>query len=223
MRVSIDARAMYPAPSVLKELTMLRFIFPLIQLITVGLVAFGYAAPPANADKLSTNEYRITASTAYETTPTLGKDGTTDLVVYTLKPVVSGIPGAGDIWYQPLDADGAPSGMPVQVTSGPTDDQLNDTSGGWIVYTAYDSVTSTIGTIKAYEISTGNSYRLGQADIIMEPRIHGNNVVWREGGAFSTMIMYYDLAWIPYGGTAHVLAGPTPPTFDVQIGDRFAV
>ena len=69
-------------------------------------------ATSAIADTLETVEYRITASTAYETTPTLGNDGTTDLVVYTLKPVVAGYPGAGDIWYQPL-VDGAPSGMPA--------------------------------------------------------------------------------------------------------------
>ena len=44
--------------------------------------------------------------------------------------------GPGDIWYQPL-VDGAPNGLPVQVTTGATDDQLNDVSGDYDVY-AYD-------------------------------------------------------------------------------------
>ena len=92
------------------------------------------------ADTLETVERRITASTAFETTPTLGNDGTTDLVVFTMRPYINGNFGAGDIWYQPL-VGGAPSGMPVQVTSGPIDDQLNDVSGDYIVYTAFDSVT----------------------------------------------------------------------------------
>ena len=179
-------------------------------------------ATSAIADTLETVEYRITASTAYETTPTLGNDGTTDLVVYTLKPVVAGYPGAGDIWYQPL-VDGAPSGMPVQVTSGPTDDQLNDVSGDYIVYTAYDSVSSTIGAIVLYQISTGIVHTLARADIIGQPKIYRDRVIWREGGAGASMMMYFNLSWLSSGGDAEVLAGPLPPAYDIQIGDRFAV
>jgi beta propeller repeat protein len=179
-------------------------------------------ATSAIADTLETVEYRITASTAYETTPTLGNDGTTDLVVYTLKPVVAGYPGAGDIWYQPL-VDGEPDGMPVQVTSGPTDDQLNDVSGDYIVYTAYDSVSSTIGAIVLYQISTGIVHTLGRADIIGQPKIYRDRVIWREGGAGASMVMYFNLSWLSSGGDAEVLAGPLRPAYDIQIGDRFAV
>ena len=177
----------------------------------------------ALADELVTRERRITSSTAYETTPTVGNDGTTDLVVYTLRPVLgAGLLGAGDIWYQPL-VGGAPSGAPVQVTSGASDDELNDVSGDFIVYTAYDSTTATSGAIIVYQISTGQLHTLGTATIIQEPKIHGNRVVWREGGALSAKVMYYELGWIPYGSSPRCLAGPIPPTYDVQIGDRFAV
>jgi len=37
------------------------------------------------------------------------------------------------------------------------------------------------------------------------------------------MVMYYELSWLGTGADALVLAGPVPPTFDVQIGNRFAV
>ena len=179
-------------------------------------------AGPASADTLQTTEYRVTASSAYETTPTLGNDGTTDLVVFTVKPLVGGVPAAGDIWYQPL-SNGAPVGMPVQVTSSAADEQLNDVSGDYIVYTAYDSVSSTTGAIVVHQISTGDTHTLGRADIIQEPRIHGTTVVWREGGAFATMVMRFKLAWIGTGMAADILAGPVPPTFEIQIGARYAV
>ena len=180
------------------------------------------ALPEAAADRLVTDVEQITSSAAYETTPTLGNDGTTDLVVYTSRVFNAGTLGPGDIWYQPLVA-GAPSGSAVQVTSGPTDDQLNDVSGDYIVYTAYDSVVSAHGAIMVYEISTGIVHQLGEADIIQEPKIHGTRVVWREGGALSARVMYFELAWLGLGGSPLTMAGPVPPTFDVQIGSNFAV
>jgi hypothetical protein len=199
---------------------MKRILAKVYFLIPVLCVLMTTAAFP---DTLQTTEYRITSSDAFETTPTLGNDGTTDLVVYTQKAVLAGGElGPGDIWYQPLDG-GAPNGLPVQVTSGPTDDQFNDVSGDYIVYTAYDSTTSNSGSIMAYQISTGDVHTLGTATIIQEAKIHGDRVVWREGGAFSSTVMYYDLSWIPYGTPPLRLAGPVPPTFDVQIGDRYAV
>jgi len=193
------------------------FLFALL-----GLAVSTYGTSTARADVLETAEYRITASTAYETTPTLGNNGTTDLVVFTVKPLVGGVPAAGDIWYQPL-LNGAPDGMPVQVTTTATDDQLNDVSGDYIVYTAYDSISSTTGAIVVHQISTGDTHTLGRADIIQEPRIHGTTVVWREGGAFATTVKRFKLAWIGTGMEADVLAGPVPPTFEIQIGERYAV
>ena len=211
---------------------------PLNSLVKTSalLLAAGWVlgASPAWADTLVTSEYRVTASSAYETTPTLGNDGVSDLVVFTVKPIVGGVPGAGQIWYQLL-LNGAPvpwSGSGpfplVQVTDSLTDNQLNDVWGypgwgAWIVYTAYDSVSSTTGEIRVYQIGTGVSHTLGRADIIQEPRIHGTTVVWREGGSFATMVKRFKLAWIGTGFEADILAGPVPPTFEVEIGSRYVV
>ena len=205
------------------RLEMNFLIIRFIILSFLALMNCVLATPIVHADTLVTSERRITSSTAYETTPTIGNDGTTDLVVYTLRPVLGGgLLGPGDIWYQPL-VGGAPNGAPVQVTSGDSDDELNDVSGDYIIYTAYDSTTATSGSIIVYQISTGNVYTLGTATIIQEPKIHGDRVVWREGGALSAKVMYYELGWVPYGTSPRCLAGPVPPTYDVQIGDRFAV
>jgi len=189
------------------------------QLFLIAMIGV-LIAPLASADTLETTLQPITSSLDFETTPTLGNDGTTDLVVYTVRPQLpDGSFGPGNIWYQLL-VDGVPSGAAVQVTSGPTDDQLNDVSGDYIVYTAYDSVTSYSGVIIIYQISTRVVSTLGTAAIIQEPKIHGSRVVWREGGAFAAMVMYRDLAG---GSAATAIAGPVPPTFDVQIGSHFAV
>jgi hypothetical protein len=48
-------------------------------------------------------------------------------------------------------------------------------------------------------------------------------VAWREGGAGSTQVMLYDLTWLGTTRDADILGGPTPPTYDVDIGDRFVV
>jgi hypothetical protein len=178
---------------------------------------------PAFADTLVVDEYRVAETNAYETMPTLGNDGTRDLVVYTLRELLAtGFFDAGDIWYQRL-LDGEPDGAPVQVTSGATDDKLNDVSGDYIVYTAYDSTSSTTGTIMLYQISTDTSQPLGNAAVIQEPRIHGDKVVWREGSTAATVVMMYDINWLPTSISPVIIAGPIPPTFTVDIGDRFAV
>jgi hypothetical protein len=177
-------------------------------------------ASTAWADQLQTETFEITSSAAFETTPTLGNDGTTDLVVFTVR-ADGGSPA--DIYYQALEG-GAPVGAPVQVTHGATDDQLNDVSGNYIVYTAYDSVTAFSGTIVLYDIAGKIALPLGTANVIHEPKIHDDRVVWRTSDDLGgTMVMYYDLAWMDFGYDAQPLAGPVPPTFDVQIGSRFAV
>ena len=185
-------------------------------------VLFVLMLSPAFADTLQVDEYQVTWSSAIETTPTIGNDGTSDLVVYTVQPIISGVPGAADIWYQPL-VDGAPSGFPMPVTSADTDDQLNDVWGDYIVYTAFDSATSLSGTIMLYQISTHDLWPIASAMIIQEPRIHGNYVVLREGGYFATQVMLYDLRWLGTSKDPIILVGPVPTTWDVQIGNRFAV
>jgi hypothetical protein len=180
----------------------------------------------ARADRLVTEEHAITSTSADETTPTLGHDGSTDLVVYMLKGVtIAGGTGPGEIWYQELD-NGAPTGAAVRVTRGDThgtDYQLNDVSGDYIVYTAFDSTSSESGAIVAHQISTGEAIVLGEADIIREPKIHGNDVVWRQVVNDIFVVMYVNLAEFATGARPRRLSGDTEPVEDVQIGSRFAV
>ena len=153
----------------------------------------------AAGDTLQATEYAVTSTASWETMPRLGNDGVSDLVVFTRSDLLpDGLLCKGDIWFQRL-AGGAPDGAPVQVTSGPQNNQLNDVSGDYIVYTAYDSTTSLTGRIMLYQISTTLLYSIGNALVIQEPRISGQNVVWREGGAGATQVMLYDLGWL---GTA---------------------
>ena len=168
---------------------------------------------------LTVDEFRVTATNFYETTPTLGNDGTRDLVVYTSRELLNtGMFDQADIYYQALlgvEADGAP----VQVTASLTDDVLNDVSGDYIVYTAFDDTTSLNGSIMLYRISTGQLRALGDAGWVRDPKISGNYVVWLQGGAGATEVILYDINT----NVSQSLAGPVPPTFQVEIGSRFAV
>ena len=182
-----------------------------------------FLAGLAGADTLQTHEYAVTASGSWETTPRLGNDGVSELVVFTRADLLAdGSIGKGDIFYQRL-AGGAPDGAAVQVTFGTQDNQLNDVSGDYIVYTAYDSTSSVSGRIMVYQISSTLLYGIGSALVIREPRISGSKVVWREGGAAATMVMIYDLSWLGSARDADILAGPIPPTYTLDIGDRFVV
>jgi hypothetical protein len=202
-----------------------RWIF-LFLLLSALLVA------SAHADTLQTTEYRITLSDDdYETTPTLGNDGSTDLVVYTRRSYeVPGDFGPGDIWYQRLLAEGAPDGDPVQVTDDPIlDELLNDNLGDYISYTAYDDVAPiTSGCIKLYQISTDTTYdELGCAEVIMESKIFlsdivGDRVIWREGSGLGNRIMEYPFSRLGSGEPASVITGPALIN-DLEIGSNFMV
>lgn len=187
-------------------------------MLLVGL-AVAQGPPPV------LQEHSITNTTAWETTPRLGNDGISDIVTYTRRTLnPDGSLGPGDIYSQRLDASGAPTGPAVQVTNDGLDNQLNDISGDFIVYTAYDSTSSMSGRIMVYQISTTYLYPgVGSALIIQEPRISGAKVVWREGGATASQVMLYDLSWLGTARDADIIAGPIPPTFTVDIGDRFVV
>lgn len=183
-----------------------------------------FLAGPASADTLSVTEHQVTATASWDTTPRLGNDGVSDLVVYTRRDLLfDGTMSKGDIWYQRV-AGGAPLGAPVQVTSGTLNNELNDVSGDYIVYTAYDSTSTLQGGIMVYQISTTNKWHISSALIMQEPRISGNKVVWREGGANAAQVMLYDLSWLDSPARdADIIAGPIPPTYNVDIGDRFVV
>lgn len=175
------------------------------------------------SETLNLREYQITMSPAYETTPTLGNDGVSDLVVYSVAlRLPNGSLAPADIWYQRLGNDD-PFGPAVQVTNDPTDDLLNDISGDYIVYTAFDSVISASGSIMLYRISTRELQPIARAEIAREPRICGNTVVWVQGSSTASQVMLYDLAWLGTAQQAFVVAGPIPPASQVQVGSRYIV
>jgi hypothetical protein len=178
----------------------------------------------ALGDVLVPVENQVTFTGLYETTPTLANSGTFDYVLYTSRDLLNnGFFDQGDIWYQQLTATGAPTGAPVPVSIAPTDDKLNDAWGDYIVYTAYDAVDSASGTIMLYQVSTGAVQPLGSALVIQEPRIHGNIVVWIQGGFGASEVMIYDLADLGTIATAQSLTGTVPPATNVDIGDRYVV
>jgi len=175
--------------------------------------------PALGQTTLTVVENRVTTTASNETSPTLGNDGTRDLVVYTKWDVLNnGFPGPGDIWYQPL-LNGQADGAPVQVTSDLTDDRLNDVSGNYIVYTAYADVASPTGFIMLYNIATGQLRALGDAGYVRDPKIYGNYVVWLQGVETASEVILYDINT----NVSTSLAGPMPPSTEVQIGSRFVV
>jgi hypothetical protein len=198
-------------------------VFYLLNAIAGILFALLSMSSNAVGDTLQATEYAVTATASWETTPRLGNDGVSDLVVFTRCDVnCYGSLGKGDIWYQRL-ANGAPYEAAVQITFGTQDNELNDVSGDYIVYTAYDSTSTLSGQIMVFQISSGLLRSIGSALIMLEPRISGTKVVWCEGGINATTVMLYDLSWLGTAREAEILAGPIPPAFDVEIGDRFVV
>ncbi len=191
------------------------------RLTTVGsLIVVGM--PLAHAESLESTELQVTSSADYESTPTVGVDDLGPLVVYMRRPLLDTGFGAGKIWYQRLSESG-PVGAAVQVSVGDTDDVLNDISGDFIVYTAYESPTSSTGSIMLYRISSAETLVLGSAEAVREARVDGSMVVWIQGAPGATLLMAYDLADLGSGGAASVLAGPTPAPTNVEIGSRFVV
>lgn len=190
-------------------------VFVLISMVSV---------PVLSANTFFKTNHQITTSPEIETQPTLGNDGISDIVVYTWHELqAGGTKGPGEIYYQRLHG-GAPLGDPVQVTDSPIkDDRLNDIYGDYIVFTAFDDESSSSGIIMTYQISTTITEPIGGADRIRWPRIHGDKVVWIEGPPSSSVVLLYDLDWIGTPIEPDLIAGPIPPTSQVEIGDRFVV
>lgn len=183
-------------------------------------------AGTASGDTLNTMESQITASTDAETTPTLGADAASDLVVFSKRAVTNGGFGPGSIHLQRLDSEGAPAGFEIQVSNGFTDDQLNDVSGGLVVYTAFESVSSPLGQVIMYDINASSEdpprYPVtavsGPGLPLREARIHGDHVAWVQGDTQSRTIYLYESAT----GVSNPIAGPGI-LGNVEIGDRYVV
>src|SRR6185295_16994626 len=92
------------------------------------------------ADTLHVTIEPVTFTTdASETTPTIGDDGISKVIVYARRPIVGGEAQPGDIFYQRITSQGVRMGAPVRVSidvGDATDDRLNDVSGSRVVYTA---------------------------------------------------------------------------------------
>lgn len=182
------------------------------------------SAPLAQAGViLQADTHQITSSLGRQTTPSLGADNISPLVVYTSSESLgTGVYGPGDIYYQRLLQNGAPSGAPVAVTTGSRDDRLNDVSGDYITFTSFESTSSAAGEVRLFQISTQQSWTLGSG-LVQLPKIAGNNMIWRESNAQGTLIWRYDLSWLGSSTPAQLIYGPQPPVGEVAIGDEFAV
>ena len=131
--------------------------------------------------------------------------------------------GHSQVFYQRFDNSGLidPPVLVSVPSAFPTDDLFNDISGDLIVYTAF--VSSTLGQIKMFEISTGSTFTVSGLTQVGEARIHGTNVVWVEGVLGAETIFLCDLT--NFGGASHpiTIAGSTPAATAVEIGDTFIV
>lgn len=187
------------------------------------LLAVSLAAAPAVAQTFATRELRVTGSPQFETTPTLGEDRTSRVVVFTSRDFAISPTPYGQVYYQRVDQTGL-IGLPELVSFVPgTDDQLNDISGDNIVFSAYVSPTSNLGEVRVYEISSGAQSVVSELTTLWEARIHGRRVAWVDGNAGTTRVLLKDLRGLASGERPIVLAGPTPPASDVEIGDTLVV
>ncbi len=186
-------------------------IFPvLVGVLVLGLIGY---SQDAYADFITVTHNQITSSSMDEITPTIGNDGNSDIVVYNK------IPGAGVIEYQRLNLDGSPNGTPVLISSGSTDDRLNDVSGNRIVYTA--TLGSGLGEVTVFEIDTGVRTSITVPTLSPEAKIHGDNVAWTEASALGTQIRVFDLTLLGTGTSPLTLGFSDSKA--VEIGSRFVV
>lgn len=167
------------------------------------------------------SRHRVTDSPFYETTPTLGNDGISDYVVYTSRELLNtGMFDQANIFYRRLNSDGSPLGEPVQVTNTLTDDVLNDASGNFIVYVAYDDVYSLTGRIMLYDIATTETRSVGGPGYVRHPKIHGTHIAWLQGPANATEVYLYDIS---SGEPPVQLIDEASYKSNVEIGNRFVV
>src|SRR5512138_344718 len=163
-------------------------------------VACGEAPSPRDAavaraalTTLQAAEHPVSTTPDVEATPALGRDARGPFVVYASRPVLPGGGwGPGTVWYQRL-RDGAPDGAPVRVSAGGTDDQLDDASGRYVVYTAWDSPSALSGRIVVHDVADGTTSAIASAGVMQEARIAGTKVAWLQGYPGEASLMLHDL------------------------------
>jgi len=182
------------------------------------------AGPPAGAgDTLEVTVHPVTSiSDALETTPRVGADALSPIVVFTRRPVTGTGVGLGDIYYQRLGATGVPMGSPVPVSidgDSSSDDILNDISGARIVYTT----AGIVGMIRLYDIPTAGTFDLmPEPAPVGEARIHGDVIVWIQGPPGETRVELVDLGW-PVLSPIVIGGGLGQPASQVEVGSRYVV
>lgn len=191
---------------------------PFLSLLLAALVSVFCVSTSFSA--VTFEEHQVAGAITYDTTPTLGADSISPIVVYTSRLLSDGGYGPGSIYYQRLTAGGAPMGSPEMVSTGSTDDQVNAVSGGRIVYTAYDSQNTMAAHIMLYEIATNTHTAITYASSVREARIRGDKIAWCQGSSPSSVLMLYDIS---NGGQAQQIAGPYPTALNPEIGERFLV
>ena len=160
---------------------------------------------------------------ARETTPTLGADDVSRIVVYTSQTfdAVNSVWGPGVIYAQRLSTEAAIPPL-MTVAAGSTDNHLNDISGSLVVYTAFTDINSLQGQIQLIDLDNGYvPYILSDEAMVREARIHGGLVVWIENFMGIPRVMLKNIS----SGSAPMLISDesTQPARSLQIGDTFVV
>ena len=177
--------------------------------------------------EISTNPFTVIEVTntpnVMETTPMLGADDVSRIVVYTSQSFdpINGIWEPGVIYAQRLDGDSIIPPL-MEVASGSTDNQLNDISGNLVVYTAFTDTNSLQGQIQLIDLNNGHTpYILSDQAMVREARIHGDLVAWIEFFMGTPRVMLKNIS----SGDAPILISDatTQPASSLQIGDTFVV
>lgn len=181
----------------------------LFSIVVLGL--FGFSE---SVDAFTVTHNQITSGITNDLSPTLGNNGTHDIVVYTQLDAS----GLGLIGYHVLNSNGSPNGSPVIISDGTTNDRLNDISGNNIVYTAF-LAGGALGQVTLYDISTGVTTAVSIIGPIQEARIHGDAIAWVDGSFGASQIK---LTFVPLIGTgASPITLGVPGSTGVEVGERF--
>jgi sugar lactone lactonase YvrE len=194
-----------------------------LRAIALFLLVIGADLRPMSArqsvDTIAVTIHPVTNTPdAHETTPVLGFDGLSNVVVYLRVPVTEP-DGPGDIYYQRITAAGEPIGDPERISSSATDDRSPEMDGSYVLYIALDPNNSSSGVIKLYDVSTGATVDLTNVpDFYERPRIHGDHVVWQRGAEDSSRIEMMDLTWPRLSPIT--ISGSNPAT-SPDVGSRY--
>ena len=178
-------------------------------LALILIVSFVLLSRFAAAEPFTVTEHRVATAADNISELKLGNDGISDLVVYVDEDWRVGV----NLWYRRLGTDGVPDGPNIPFVHDdpdyflyPSPYSLIDISDDYIVYTTmlhpWDPQDPGFSAVIAYQISTGVTYAIGNAEIILDLNIRGDYIV------YATKDFYYGDAVIAYQistGTTYTL------------------